>query len=176
MDILERYLGYESWTLRHMLARCAELSSDQLHAAFDIGPGSLHATVTHIIRNLEVWTDLMRAREVRSLPPLADNSADYLARFDAAMADFSEWARELAAAGRLDDTYFDVLDNPPQAKTFGGTLLHVLTHTTVHRWEVQHMLARSGLADVIEGDALSWEQRAHGDIAHGGIAHGGIAQ
>ena len=53
----------------------------------------------------------------------------------------------------------DILDTPPRAKTFGGTLLHVLTHTTVHRWEIQHMLQRLGLNDLIEGDALSWDMR-----------------
>ncbi len=46
----------------------------------------------------------------------------------------------LADEGRLDETYIGVLDNPPTSKTLGGTLLHVLTHTTMHRWEIQHML------------------------------------
>ena len=159
MDILERYLGYEAWTLRHMIVRCQEVTRAQLHEPFDMGQGSLHKTLAHIIGNLEGWTDLMREREVRALPPLADNAEAYLARFDAAMADFNECARALAAQNRLDDTYMDILDNPPKAKTFGGTILHLLTHTSVHRWEVQHMLQRLGLADLIEGDALSWEWR-----------------
>jgi uncharacterized damage-inducible protein DinB len=157
MDILERYLGYESWTLRHLIVRCQELTREQLHATFDLGHESLHETLTHIIGNLEVWTDLMREREVRSLGPIEDDASVYLVRFDAAMADFSDCARTLAAQDRLDDAYLDVLDNPPRAKSFGGTLLHVLTHTTVHRWEVQHMFTRLGLPDVIEGDALSWD-------------------
>lgn len=159
MDILERYLGYETWTLRHFISRCQELSQEQLHQSFDIGPGTLHKTLTHLIRNLEGWTDLMREQPQRDLPPIEDNVADYLQRFDAAMADFSDCARELAAQNRLDDTYLDVLDNPPQAKTFGGTLLHVLTHTTVHRWEMQHMMQRLGLENLLEGDALGWEWR-----------------
>jgi uncharacterized damage-inducible protein DinB len=161
MDILERYLGYEAWTLRHMISRCQELSTEQLHQPFDIGPGTLHKTLTHVIGNLEAWTDLMREQPERKLPPMPDNAKGYLQRFDAAMADFAECARTLAAGNRLDETYMDVLDNPPQAKSFGGTLLHVLTHTTVHRWEVQHILQRLGLEDVIEGDALSWEWRLH---------------
>ena len=157
MNILDRYLGYEAWALRYFLARCAEVSTAQLHHSFDIGHGTLHETITHIITNLEVWTDLMRERPVRHLPPLEDHSDTYLHRFDAAWADFAEYAHQLEASGRLDETYLDVLDTPARAKTFGGTLLHVLTHTTVHRWEIQHMLQRLGLADLIEGDALSWE-------------------
>jgi len=158
MDILDRYLGYEAWTLRYFIGRCREVSSAQLHQQFDIGHGTVHDTLAHVIGNLETWTDLMRERPVRRLPP-AETTDGYLHRFDAAMGDFADCARGLVAEGRLDDTYMDVLDNPPTSKTFGGTLLHVLTHTTVHRWEIQHMLQRLGLDDLIEGDALGWEWR-----------------
>jgi uncharacterized damage-inducible protein DinB len=101
----------------------------------------------------------MRERPVRHLHPLAATPESYLQRFDDALADFADCGHRLVAEGRLDETYLDVLDTPPQPKTFGGTLLHVLTHTTVHRWEIQHMLQRLGLVDLIEGDALSWEAK-----------------
>jgi uncharacterized damage-inducible protein DinB len=161
MDILDRYLGYEAWTSRYFIDRCHEVSPAQLHQQFDIGHGTLHATVAHIIGNLEVWTDLMRERPVRHLATLPDRVDGYLERFDAAMADFADCARALVAEDRLDEAYMDVLDDPPEPKTFGGTLLHVLTHTTVHRWEIQHILQRLGLGNLIEGDALSWERRVH---------------
>ncbi len=159
MDILDRYLSYEAWTLRYFIERCRELIPAQLHQPFDIGHGTVHDTINHIIGNIEVWTDLMRERPVRDLPLLATNPDSYLQRFDAAMADFAAFARLLATEGRLDESYLDVLDTPPQPKTFGGTLLHMLTHTTVHRWEIQHMLQRLGLSDLIEGDALGWEMK-----------------
>jgi uncharacterized damage-inducible protein DinB len=163
MDILDRYLGYEAWTLRHIISRCAALSPEQLHHPFDMGHGTLHETLTHVIRNIEVWTDLLRERPVRDLPPIPANVEGYLQRFDAAMADFAGCARHLAAGNRLDATYVDVLDNPPKTKSFGGTILHLLTHTTVHRWEMQHMVQRLGVDDLIEGDALSWEERVRYD-------------
>ena len=59
MDILDRYLGYEAWTLRYFLVRCREVTPAQLHQSFDIGQGTLYETIAHIIGNLEVWTDLM---------------------------------------------------------------------------------------------------------------------
>ena len=160
MDILDRYLGYEAWTFRHFLVRCREVSPAQLHQSFDIGQGTLYDTIAHSIGNLEVWTDLMRERLVRELPPLPDDVDACLQRFDEAMADFAAFACELAAGNRLDETYLDVLEKPPAPKTFGGTILHVLTHTTVHRWEMQHILQRLGLDDLLEGDALGWEGRA----------------
>jgi uncharacterized damage-inducible protein DinB len=159
MDILERYLGYEAWTLRHFIGRCGELTPAQLRQRFDIGHGTLCDTLAHIIENLEIWTDLLRARLVRDLPPVPEQIEECLPRFDAAMSDFADCARRLAADGRLDESYVDVLDKPPTRKTFGGTLLHVLTHTTVHRWEMQRILQRLGVRDLLEGDALGWEQR-----------------
>lgn len=162
MDILDRYLGYEGWTARHIISRCQELTPAKLQQPFDIGQGSLHDTLTHIIRNLEAWLALMRAEPETTRPPIAANADAYLERFDAAMASFSHFAREMAAANRLDDTYLDTYDNPPVAKTFGGTILHVLTHTSVHRWEAQHMLQRLGISDLIEGDAMSWDTQHRG--------------
>lgn len=159
MDMLDRYLGYEAWTLRYFINRCREVTPAQLHQPFDIGHSTMHATFEHLIGNIEVWTDLIRERPVRHLPPLAATPDSYLQRFDDAMADFADYARILVAEDRLDKTYVDVLDTPPTSKTFGGTLLHVLTHTTVHRWEIQHMLQRLGLPDLLEGDALSWEAK-----------------
>lgn len=159
MDILDRYLDYEAWTLRHFIMRCRELTPSQLQQSFDIGHGTVHATVAHIIDNLEIWTDLMLERDIRRFPPLVATADSYLQRLDEAMADFAACACMLVAEGRLDETYVDVLATPPKSKTFGGTLLHVLTHTTVHRWEMQHMLQRLGLPDLLEGDALSWETK-----------------
>jgi uncharacterized damage-inducible protein DinB len=159
LDILDRYLGYEEWTMRYMLVRSKELSQEQLHQPFDIGQGSLHSTVTHIIENIEGWTELMREVPPQQGVPITDNAGVYLARFDAAMADFRACASTLAEQGRLDETFVDVLDKPPVAKPFGAAILHLLTHTTVHRWEVQHILQRLGVPDLIEGDALSWEMK-----------------
>ena len=45
MDILERYLGYETWTLRYFITRCQELKEVQFHQPFDIGHATLAAPV-----------------------------------------------------------------------------------------------------------------------------------
>src|SRR5690349_15825217 len=115
MDILDRYLGYEAWTLRHFIVRCGELTPGDWQRTFDVGQGTVQSTLEHIIGNLEVWTDLMRERSVRDVPS-SDGVEAYLQRFDAAVSDFTELSREQAAEGRLDATYVDVLDDPPTHK------------------------------------------------------------
>jgi uncharacterized damage-inducible protein DinB len=115
-----------------------------------------------MIGNVRVWTDLMLEREVRSSDGPADDVDALLAAWDAAYADFAAAAALLRDAGRLDDTYLDVLDSPPRAKSIGGTIAHVITHNMHHRAELLHMLARLGLQGLPEGDVLSWEQaRTH---------------
>jgi len=165
MDILDRLLGHDAWTTRQLLLRCRELSPEQLHQRFDVGHETLHATLLHVIGNLEVWTDLIRGRPVRRYDGIglgAQSVDDLLTRLDAAAPDFAEIARQLADDGRLDETWVDTLDDPPTAKTYGGAIAHVLTHSHHHRGEILHMLQRLGVPDLIEGDVLSWEREAVG--------------
>jgi uncharacterized damage-inducible protein DinB len=62
MDLLDRLLGHDVWTTRLLLMRCEQLSDEELDREFDIGHRSVRRMLLHIIRNVEVWTDLMRAR------------------------------------------------------------------------------------------------------------------
>ncbi|MGN6699839.1 MAG: DinB family protein, partial [Thermomicrobiales bacterium] len=105
------------------------------------------------------WTALMRGRAQRPAAPPAKPPAmaALRARFAASALDFAALARELAAANRLDELWNDVLDTPPQRKSYGGAIAHVLIHNAQHRSEIGHMLQRLGVSAVPEGDVLSWE-------------------
>jgi uncharacterized damage-inducible protein DinB len=158
MDLLDRLLGHDAWTTRQILERCHELPPAQLRQPIDAGHETVLSTLQHMIGNVRVWTDLMLEREVRSSGAPAEAVDDLIAAWDASYADFAAAAQALRDAGRLDDTYMDVLDSPPRAKSIGGTVAHVITHNMHHRAELLHMLARLGLSGLPEGDVLSWEQ------------------
>jgi uncharacterized damage-inducible protein DinB len=164
MDILERLLGHDLWTTRQLLERCRPLTAEQLDRTFDVGHGSLRATWDHLIGNVETWTDLMSGGP---LPEGHDEAAPTLpvlaARYGLAAARFGALARALSAEVRLDELWTDVLDNPPTRKSYGGAIVHVLTHSHAHRIEILHILARLGLTDLPEGDVLSWEAAAHNE-------------
>ncbi len=160
MDLLDRLLGHDAWTTHKVLAAAAGLTDAQLDQDFDLGHHTVRATLAHLIGNVEGWTDLMAERPVRPDPAGPQSVADFQQRYTAAAAKFGELAREQRDADLLDDTYLDVLDQPPRAKSFGGTLLHVLTHNHQHRAELLHLLQRLGVSDLVEGDVLSWEQQA----------------
>jgi uncharacterized damage-inducible protein DinB len=162
MDILDRLLQHDAWTTRQILERCRGLSDAQLDQPFDVGVGSVRATLIHIIGNMETWTGLISLRPAEQVrrPGAYPHSVEGLfERMEEVAAELSTAATRLRAEGRLDDLFPDVLDDPPTLKSFGGAIAHVITHSHIHRGELLHMLARLGLQDLPEGDVLSWEQQ-----------------
>ena len=157
LDLLDRLLEHDAWTTRRVLDFAQTLTDEQFDQDFDIGHRTVRETLQHMIGNIEVWTDLMAARPVRQTPAARPALVDLRRRFEAAFRDFAQVAREARDARRLGDRYVDVLDQPPQQKSYAGTILHVLTHDHMHRAEILHMLQRLGVQGLIEGDVLSWE-------------------
>ena len=158
MDLLDRLLGHDAWTTRRLLDHCLALNDEQLDRKFDIGPGTVRATLAHIIRNVEAWTDLMNGAPLRAAG--GNSIPDLTARLDCAAADLAVRARDVAARGAWDELWVDVLDDPPTEKTFGGAIAHVLTHGMHHRAQALYMLRRLGVEGLPEGDVLSWEHQA----------------
>ena len=162
LDILDRLLEHDAWTTRQVLALAGRLGDEQLDQDFDIGHRRIRETMQHIIDNIEIWSDLMAGRTVRQMAAGRQSVAELERRFESAYGDFARIARELRDTQRLNDMYLDVLDRPPQEKSYAGTILHVITHDHMHRAEILHMLERMGVQDLIEGDVLSWEARRRG--------------
>jgi uncharacterized damage-inducible protein DinB len=164
MDLLDRLLGHDAWTTRELLARAARLPEAELDRPFDLGLRTLRATFDHLIHNMEVWGGLMAGVEVRPRGPAdpapAETTVDgLLARLEPAAARLAEVARGVARRGAWDETWLDVLDDPPTRRTYGGAIAHVLTHSMHHRAQVIAMLRHLGVEDVPEGDVLGWEAR-----------------
>src|SRR4029079_11770935 len=121
---------------------------------------SVRATLLHMIRNMEVWTDLMAGRPVRDdarLRAQGQTVDGLLRRLDIVAVELAEVSRPIASENRLDDCFVDQLDNPPTSKTYGGAIVHVITHSMHHRAQLLYMLRKLGVRDLIEGDMLSWE-------------------
>jgi len=168
MDLLDRLLGHDAWTTRQLLLRCEKLTDAELDRDFDLGLRTLRKTFQHIVRNMEVWTDLMAGAPLRA--DGAATVAALLARLDRAAADLAKVAYDVARKGTWDKAFLDTLDRPPAEKTLGGGIVHVLTHSMHHRAQAIHILRRLGVQGVPEGDVLSWEQQAAEDYGPRGDA------
>lgn len=160
MDLLDRLIAHDTWTTRQLLLACQALPDPALDREFDIDHRSLRQTFSHMIANLETWTDLLCERAVQrrsgeSVPELLD-------RLSAAAQDFAHLARRIDRETRYDDRFLDTLDQPPRRKTFGGAIGHVITHNAHHRAQIMYLMERVGLREHIEGDLLSWESASGG--------------
>ena len=160
MDILDRLLAHDTWTTCQLLVACQSLPDELLDKEFEIDHKSLRETFLHMIDNLEVWTDLLYERPVQhkegtSIPKL-------LQRLNFASREFSKLAHKVSREKRFDDFFLDTLDTPPQLKSFGGTIGHVITHNMHHRAHIMFLMERVGLKDHIEGDLLGWEAQSSG--------------
>jgi uncharacterized damage-inducible protein DinB len=164
VDLLDRLLAHDEWTTRQLLLLAAPLTDAQWKQPFDIGHVTLRATLEHMIYNVETWTALMNGEQhPEEQPPFEGlSAADLMHRHQAAMAALTALAHRIRFAGAWDVLWVDILDDPPQEKSYGGAILHVITHNMHHRSEVMHMLHRLGVEHVIEGDLLSWEAEVDG--------------
>lgn len=163
MDLLDRLLGHDAWTTRQLLLRSAALCDDELDREFDIGHRTVRATFEHLLRNMEIWTDLMAGVPIRSAPDICGRSiAGMLNRLDVVAKDLATVATQVARDNRWDDVWVDHLDRPPTEKTYGGAIAHILTHSMHHRAQLLYLLRRLGVSDLPEGDVLSWEAQVSG--------------
>lgn len=160
IDLLDRLLEHDSWTTRRFLEIATRLSDEQLDHNFDIGHRTVRRTFEHLIWNIECWTDLMKCSPVRSRQSHGQSINAVVDRFEAASSQFIKFSREADAHGRLNDVFVDTLDDPPQQKSIGTTIVHVATHGMHHRAQLKIMMRQLGVGNLPEGDALGWEQVA----------------
>jgi uncharacterized damage-inducible protein DinB len=158
MDILERLLAHNSWTIGRLIEQSSDLTNAQLDQEFDIGLRTVRATIDHIIDCIEWWTDLMNGLPRRSFEHLGADPMTlegFNKRLEMVAAEFALIARERQTSGRLDEKW-TVRDDQPTAFSYGTTVVHVITHSAHHRSQWMYMLKCLGVPNVIMGDALSW--------------------
>ena len=162
MDLLDRLLGHDTWTTRQLLLLAQPLTDEQLDHEFDFAHQTVRRTLLHILRNMEAWTDGMAGRAIRPNPGLAPEGRTVegmLARLDAAALELASVTRAIRDRGGWDERWRDVPEDPSTEKSYGGSTLHVITHSMHHRAQVLDMLRRLGVENRPEGDVLSWEHQ-----------------
>jgi len=159
MNLLDRLLNHDRTTTAQLLALALPLADEHLDREFDLGLRTLRTTLDHTVRNVEVWTAIMRGDGVpeRIERP---NIGSLIERFETAYDSFADLAQHIETRNEWDETWLDILEDPPVERTFGGTIAHVITHSMHHRTQILFMLRRLGVEGVPEGDALSCEEGA----------------
>lgn len=157
---LQILLAHNAWATRKLLDGCAALSPEQFHQPFEMGPGSVHNTLLHIIGAMQRWSDRIGGRDLRPSPESAGRKwsivelRDLLERVE---RDLDSAARAVCDAGAMSATMEVSFDGQVLRFSKAAALVHVTTHGMHHRAQALNMLRRlghSGLVD--ELDALDW--------------------
>jgi uncharacterized damage-inducible protein DinB len=162
-DVGAVLLAHARWADLDVLGACAGLTDAQLDRRFEMGPGSLRATVTEIIAAMRAWGDLYAGRAERGW--MADEGPFAVARLrELAIEQHDDWA-EIVGRFALDG----VIERPRGGRTWRYTraqiVAHVFTHSMHHRAQAINMLrhitglpAASGKdgAALPSGSVVSW--------------------
>ncbi|HRX85513.1 MAG TPA: DinB family protein [Phycisphaerae bacterium] len=142
--LLDELLAHSDWARDQLLARAADLDAAALDRPFEMGEGSLRATLRHLWGAERVW--LCRWQGADFTPYLDDlkNAALPIPRLaelwratGTERAGFLSGLADSALAG--DVTYTD-LRGQTHTYPLGGLLLHVCNHGIHHRAQALNML------------------------------------
>jgi uncharacterized damage-inducible protein DinB len=158
-NLLDILLSHDRGATQKLLETCAGLSAEQFHQRFDMGPGSLHDTTTHILGAIRRWGDMLAGREQRPrLEGARRTPAELLSLLEDIASDFAATARahpseEIVSGSRDSKTY-----TVPRATV----LSHVTTHAMHHRAQCLNMLRQLGVTPLPPSDVIQWARAADG--------------
>jgi predicted O-methyltransferase YrrM/uncharacterized damage-inducible protein DinB len=165
-DPLDISLAHNAWATRELLRVCEKLDDAQWHRRFDMGPGSLHDTLTHIVGAMLRWADRIDGPPQTVRASIEDGTRRSAAQLRALLDDAESSLAASAARARqrgLEAALDVTLGGTPYRFTLGAMLVHVTTHGMHHRAQCLNMLrqlAAPGVSDALpEIDALDFSLR-----------------
>ena len=136
------------WLTGRTLAACEALTHDELHRAFPIGIGSVHATLMHLAGAERIWISVLEGTDAGITMPDA-----------AALPDIASIRAHLAASRVRWDAYLDRLTPAELARvverhrdgrvfrqTAGDAIMQVPTHALYHNAQLSFMFRSMGHA------------------------------
>jgi uncharacterized damage-inducible protein DinB len=152
-NLLDTLLSHDRWATEKILGACSALSADQFERRFNIGPGSLQDTTTHILGAMRRWGDLLAGREQRArLEGSKCSPAELLKLLDEIASDFAASARKHA----VDEIVSGVRDGKTYTLPRAVVISHVATHGMHHRAQCLNMLRQLGVSPLPPSDVIVW--------------------
>lgn len=151
-------LELDRWATQNVLQACSALSHGDFHRRFEMGLGSLHDTLTHILGAQRGWTDVLTERaEPRVRLEEGQRSVAELFELHPTVAEEFESA---ARSGSPTDVLRPSRRGQTFAFTRGGILTHVTTHGVHHRAQCLNMLRQLGLEALPMTSGMEWMMHA----------------
>lgn len=155
-DPLQILLSHDRWATEQLLGACGRLSDEQFHRRFEIGPGSLHDTLTHLIGAMRTWTETLAAAEPR--PRLETDGQrrtpeQLRSLLDEACAELKAHAERRPLAELVTRR---LRDGRTIQLTRGAVVTHVATHGMHHRAQCLNMLRHLGVQPLPPTSVTEW--------------------
>jgi uncharacterized damage-inducible protein DinB len=149
-DIL---LAHNEWATRSIISACAALTEEQFHRRFEMGPGSLHDTTTHLLGATRAWTDLLAGRAER---PRLEGTRRTVAELMALLEEIGGDLAVVAGAHPLEELVTRERGGKSYTFSRGGILTHVTTHGMHHRAQCLNMMRHLGVSPLPPSSVLEW--------------------
>lgn len=164
-DPIDILLGHNRWANGRVLECCRALSPQDFHQRFDIGPGSLHDTMSHVIGAIFRWSDRIEGVALRPSiegrapgdpSPMTRRTPDELIGLN--LRACADLARVVAAVRpRLAETREWTMRDRSYRFTVAAAVIHVTNHGMHHRAQCMNMLKRLGRPVDADLDELEWQ-------------------
>ena len=155
-DPIDIQLAHDRWANLNIARACEGLTTEQLHRRFEIGCGSLHDNLVHIVGAIMVWADVLGKRSPR---PWIDEAPRRSAAELARMLD--ENARDVAACARLGPAD-EILERERLGTVYrysrAVVIAHVTTHGMHHRAQCLNMLRHLGVTPLPQSSVVEWSR------------------
>jgi len=146
-------LAHDRWGTAQVLNACAAITDEQFHQRFDIGPGSLHDTIAHIIGAIERWTEVLAGHApTTNFEATTHTVPDLRSHLDRVADAFAVQARSKP----LDATVTRERNGVVATFTRGAVITHVTTHGMYHRAQCLNMLRRLGISPLPPTGVTEW--------------------
>jgi len=152
-DPLEILLAHNRWATGNLIDACAKLPRPQFHQRFEMGPGSLHDTLTHILAAMRGWGDLLAGRDQR---PRLEGEERTPEELRALLASLSDDLEASARAHPVDELVTGSRGGREYTFARGGVLTHVTTHGMHHRAQCLNMLRQLGVDPLPASAVVEW--------------------
>jgi len=154
-DPMEVLLASDRWASGNILDACVKLSPEEFTKPFEIGRGSLQASMLHIIGAIRGWSDALRGGEIR--PRLEETlknptAAELKPLLEEVATEFASQVR----AGKPEETITRERGGKTYTFTRGAVAAHVMTHGFHTRAQCLNMLRHLGVKPLPSSSVLEW--------------------
>ena len=146
-------LAHEVWATHLLIDACQNLSHEQFHQKFEMGLGSLHDSIVHIIGAMRGWTDVLAHRDIRPRP---EGQTFTVPQLQEMLTQAGEELTKFANAYPLDEAVLAVRGGKKYSFVRGGIITHVTTHSMHHRAQCLNMLRHCGVSPLPQSSVMEW--------------------